>query len=485
MKSPLNTLNLNKKSFSANTFFLLTGQYANRFFMFLFFIIFARSLGDNLVGQYSIAVTFTSFITMFVVFGFDKIVERGIAQNNRDLFILVISALIGVFIFWLISIPATFFLLTKLDYSRNVIFTIQILTLYVISSALLIVFNASFRGLERMDFEASLTFFSGFLFLLLGSFATLYFKNIIYIALAMVIERTITVVIAIWIFIRIAKRNIVEVFTKISTKEWFAFLKSTLPFVGVALIALLYQRVDILILAEFLSDGDVGQYSTAYRVFEILILLPSMIATAAFPIMTQSQKLDRKVYQNIAGKSIQYSLVALLPIIIGAFFLGQSVIEIIFGEQFRPAGILLKILVWGLLSQAINNTLGRGIIAYHHEKSLIIIGFLSLAVNITLNIILIPKIGVIGAVWATLGSYLISTLLHLIIAKKYKLMPDWTLSLPPILGMFLVCLIIFVVQPFSNILAFGLGGIVYIFLMNRFGILKIDSIQNIITSIIK
>lgn len=465
-------INVNKKSFTTNSIFLLFGQYANKAFVFVFFIIFARILGVDIVGKYSIAVTFIGFITIFVVFGFDKIVERSVAQNNRNLLILIISAFIGIFIFWIISIPIVFVVLSQMRYSSNVTIAIQILTLYVISSALLIVINASFRGLERMDYEAGITFLSGFLFLFFGSIAIYNFENIIFVALAMVVERFITLIVATWIFIKIIRKNFKVVFAKITLKEWLSFFKSSLPFVGVALIALLYQRIDILLLAEYLPDAEIGQYATAYRVFEMLILIPGMIATAAFPIMTQSQKLDRSVYKNIAGKSIQYSLAATLPIIVGALFLTRPIIELVFGEQFKPAGILLQLLVWGLLSQALNNTLGRGIIAFHHEKSLIFIGIFSLASNILINIILIPKIGVIGAVWATLVSYFFSTLFHLILAKKFRLMPNWSMSIPPILGILLVSLILFIVQPFSNVLAIAIGGILYLYLMYRFGVLK-------------
>lgn len=478
-------LNPEKKSFTSNSLFLLFGQYSNKFFVFVFFIIFARTLGEELVGQYSVAVTFISFITIFIVFGFDKIVERGIAQNNQNLILLVISACVGVFIFWIISIPILIVVPSQLDYSYNVTVAVQVLTLYMINSALIIIINASFRGLERMDFEASLTFISGFLFLILGSLSVYYFKNIISVAYAMAIERFITVIIATWILVKYIRKNFSNFSVNITLKVWFIFLKSSLPFVGVALISVLYQRVDILLLAAYLPDSDIGQYATAYRVFEILILIPGMIATAAFPIMTQSRNLNRSVYKEIAGKSIQYSLVVILPIIVGALFLAQPVIDFVFGVQFRLAGILLQLLVWGLLSQVLNNTLGRGIIAFHHEKSLIFVGITSLATNILINIILIPKIGVVGAVWATLGSYFISTLLHLILAKKFKLMPNWLMSIPPILGILLVCFILLILQPYSIILSFTIGGVLYLYLLYRFGIFKKDSFSREIISLSK
>jgi O-antigen/teichoic acid export membrane protein len=179
----------------------------------------------------------------------------------------------------------------------------------------------------------------------------------------------------------------------------------------------------------FISDADIGQYATAYRILEALLILPAVIATAAFPVMIRTVHSDFSRYQGTAGKSMQYSLMIAGPVVGILFVFAKPIIVLVFGKTFISASYLLQILVWGLFFQSVNNTLGRSMIAANLEKFFIPLSGLALMSNVLLNLYLLPRIGVVGAAIATLGSYAFSTLIHIFVVWNNDVLPEYRNSL--------------------------------------------------------
>ena len=90
-----------------------------------------------------------------------------------------------------------------------------------------------------------------------------------------------------------------------------------------------------------------------------------------------------------------------LPVMIGTFFLADSLTQVLFGEEFVEAGIVLKVLILGSMPLIWITIPNQALIAANVVLPLARVYGLSVAVNVLLNVALIPRWGPVGAAVAT------------------------------------------------------------------------------------
>ena len=179
--------------------------------------------------------------------------------------------------------------------------------------------------------------------------------------------------------------------------------RSSMVFLTIDVATVFYFRSDIVLLEYFGHiEGDVGQYSAAYRVLEGVILLTTPVAQIAFRSLRLRQN-QKEFFGLLSWLVIVMLMVAGIIAVIGAF-LGGDLMLIVFGEQYQYAGELLPLLLFAMLFILPNYILTQGTIALNKE-----IGYAKIAVavallNIVLNVWLIPDFGAMGAAWATIFS---------------------------------------------------------------------------------
>lgn len=192
-----------------------------------------------------------------------------------------------------------------------------------------------------------------------------------------------------------------------------------------SLLMFLIIKIDIIMISSLSNLSDVGIYSIALYIINLIMVLPNTINTIIFPKIVKEQNFEKKWKLAIRVFFYQY-LIILVPIIIFLFFSGFF-IEIFFGAEFLRAIEVLDILLLATLIQIFNMYFGNFISTINIPRSGIIIGIVVLLINIYLNYILIPIYGFIGAAYATLVSYLIFIpyylyyLYKIVIIKNYNI----------------------------------------------------------------
>jgi O-antigen/teichoic acid export membrane protein len=177
-------------------------------------------------------------------------------------------------------------------------------------------------------------------------------------------------------------------------------------------IQFLNYRLNMLLVALFMNVTFVGYYSISVTMAEALWYFPGAVATITFA-RTSGMKAEEA---NVSTPRICRNTFFLT--VIGAlllFVLGRYIILLLFGSAFLPALKPLWILLPGVVAFSILRVLsfemgGRG-------KPIVgtIGAGASLAVNIPLNILLIPRMGISGAALASTISYTVGALVVLVI----------------------------------------------------------------------
>ena len=174
----------------------------------------------------------------------------------------------------------------------------------------------------------------------------------------------------------------------------------TLALSGLA--ASLYSKVDITMLGLLSSDDAVGWYTTAWKIIGLVLTLTTAITAVYFPRLSRSGK---QQFTNYLSGALAVLLVLTVPAAVGLALVSRDLIGVLFGEAFLPAAGVLAVLAPLVLIRGCGDLLCyQAIISSGQEKRLIGARIWAGLANMVLNVLLIPKLGAVGAALASLAS---------------------------------------------------------------------------------
>lgn len=194
-------------------------------------------------------------------------------------------------------------------------------------------------------------------------------------------------------------------------KKMVAFgLKSYL----VCLFSYLVLRVDIYMLNIMKGLNSVGLYSIATNFFDGMNLLASSTALVLFPLMSEKHTDG----YNILKKGLRLVFFAIVPIVILSIVLIKPAVLIIFGKEFLPAVLPFCILSIALIFWSMSTIINQYYASLKFPIFIIWLWLFGLLLNIALNLIFVPKYGIIAAAVSSLITYFLIWLVSFINVKS-------------------------------------------------------------------
>jgi PST family polysaccharide transporter len=182
-------------------------------------------------------------------------------------------------------------------------------------------------------------------------------------------------------------------------------LSQSWPLAIAALFAIVYLKIDQVMLGQMLDTTAVGVYSAASRLSEIWYALPVAFATAVFPLMVANRREDEKKYRDILKKSYGFVFYSSFLVIGPVILLSEWVVEVLFGSEFRRAGSILTIHILACPAMFLGAIQSKALIAEGLQKYGLYRDVTGSVLNISMNLVLIPLYGGIGAAISTVVSY--------------------------------------------------------------------------------
>lgn len=185
-------------------------------------------------------------------------------------------------------------------------------------------------------------------------------------------------------------------------------LRESWPLFLSSLGAMLYMRVDQVMLAEMVGEHEVGLYSAAVRLSEVWYLMPSVIVLSVMPFLTEARGRSELIYyqrlQQLFTLLIRVSVLVAIPMSV----LATPLASLIFGSAYAASGNILAIHIWSVVFVFLGAGTTPWIINERLPKLALYQTGLGAALNIALNLYLIPMHGAIGAAIATTCSQCVS-----------------------------------------------------------------------------
>lgn len=157
---------------------------------------------------------------------------------------------------------------------------------------------------------------------------------------------------------------------------------------------------DVILLGLMVKSAEVGLYSAAYRIVFFVMAIMYASHVAFLPEMSRGGS-DNSRMSSILSRAIGLSVTVVLPFVVGGWLIAPSLMALIFGEPYRGGAVALQLLLLSILLIAIHGTTRNVFLARERlgtETTIVAIG---VAVNIILNVLLIPRAGITGAAVAT------------------------------------------------------------------------------------
>ncbi len=174
-------------------------------------------------------------------------------------------------------------------------------------------------------------------------------------------------------------------------------------------MAYLIIRSDMLLVNYFLGSREAGWYSVAVSFTDLLYLFPSAVATILFPQVSTGKVGDGALTLKVSRVTMAtYGSLCLL-----AGVLARPVVVFLYGELFlasvRPFLWLLPgIFMMGMLNIFAQDLAGRG-----YPVFAVVIWLPALLLNIVLNLLWIPRFGIVGASWSSSLCYTLLAACHI------------------------------------------------------------------------
>jgi O-antigen/teichoic acid export membrane protein len=197
---------------------------------------------------------------------------------------------------------------------------------------------------------------------------------------------------------------------------WRGLLRTALP-LGLALaINELYFRADTLIISLYEPYEQVGLYTLAYRMLELTLVFGTVFLTTTFPLLSQAVANDEARARRTIQLSTDVFVVLGAPLVAGGLAVAPEVVELAAGEEFGDAATPLRILLAAGALAWVNGVFGYALIAKERQMSALWLNLSALVFNVGLNLLLLPRYGIVVAAAVTVASEM------LILGGSYVLM---------------------------------------------------------------
>ena len=392
-----------------NTFWVSFGQIGSRLLRLVLVIYAARLLGATEYGVFSYALAVAGFLTAFSDFGLTAFITRESARDpERRTFYIATSLALKLSFVTLGSL--LIFLLIKLlptDSLNELSKAWWIVIILFAADTLRSFFTGIIRSFEKMEAEAGLSIATNALLLIIGGGFLLIFKT----STALLTGYALASVLGLLIFTIYLRNELKGWLSHIEKNLFRPILTEAWPFGALMVLNTILLSTDTLMLGSFRTITEVGWYSAAQRVIIFTAMFAGFWAVSLFPALSRAAKEDKADFAHLFQKGLTVVTYLALPICVGGVITSGGLISTLFGEQYSAATLPLMILMLMIPFTFSSAVLNNGMFALGRQKSSAQILLTAAILNILLNLLLIPKWGMVGAAVTTVTTQALSTIM--------------------------------------------------------------------------
>lgn len=201
-----------------------------------------------------------------------------------------------------------------------------------------------------------------------------------------------------------------------------------------SIFAVIYLKVDQVMLRWFVGAESVGIYAVAAQLSEAWYFVPAAIVASFFPKLIKIKEQNNNLFKTRMQQLFDILFIVALGVAIVMTLLSEWIITLFFGMHYIESASVLVIHIWAAVFIFLRAAFSKWILIENALIFSLITQGAGAFANVALNYILIPVHGVQGAAYATLISYSFASFFSLLLYSKTR--PVFIMMLKSIFGIF-------------------------------------------------
>lgn len=406
-----------------NSLFGIAAEAVGGVLSFVIIILIARGLGATQFGHFSYVLAFTGVFQLIADFGLTNIVVKEISRAREDT-VKIVGAVKPLV--WLFSV-IIFTVIALLGYALSPTQEIFLASV-LMGAAVLVTFHAVLYGSicrahEEMGYNAIA--FITHKFILLGLVLTALHggHGLVGLSLAYLLSNLYQ-----WAFFYVVTRRRYlggPLRWHKDAAYWKYLIGEALP-VGLAMV---FRRatlhVDTLILTALAPAASVGLFNAAYRIVQIVDMIPFTLSIPLFPPFTRMARDSLEGLYAMLNNVLRIFMLIAAPTAFLVYWFAQPVMELAYGADYLEGVATLQLIAGVVLLLFPTSLFLYLFTALGKQRLYTLSAAACLGINAVVDVMLIPSMGHMGAAIGTLVAEITFFLVGGIALLKLGFRPRW------------------------------------------------------------
>jgi O-antigen/teichoic acid export membrane protein len=413
---------MNNKTLSGSVAWYGLGNLFVRSLAFILLPLYSNLISTTEFGNYSLLISVYAVVQVFFQFGmFGALNKFYIAEKSENKKLLIFSSILNsifiiasllTLILWLLSSQISVIIFNSPDFKNILTLTFVALLFETLGFYILSLLKTMGRAKKVVEYSA----FGAILNLVLNIYFVYFLRLSIF---GIILAQLISGIILLLLLLPLLRNKYVF---KIDKAILNVVIKFSLPLIFANLFMAGSNVADRFILNIYSGREQVGLYSFAYRIALIMSILIASFSTAWYPhslnlFYTDNYKFS---FGKILNKLLAVSCLLLLVVSLLAGYLFEIHLLGIsfFNPAYRSGIIIIPIIMIGYLLNGISSYYSVYPSVSNKSYHLMFSELIAFLMNVILNIILIPHLGIIGAALSTAIGFLCGASYLFVISRR-------------------------------------------------------------------
>lgn len=390
------------------------------------FVILARAWGVKEFGAFMYCYTISMLAVILVEYGFSLQVVRDVAREPER-----VKEIVGRAFTVKTLLTAALLLMTAaaipiMHLHGRLVTLIWLLLGAAIASSFGMLFNLPFRGLGRFRIETRVVMISNLVLLIIVLALVFMGFGLVPVACGFLLSRLLYFALSWNAYARYTGGFELP---RADGRQVLSSLRTGLPFGVHVALATLYFQVDTLLIHHFLGAEGVGIYQAGIRIVMAGLILADVLTNVYLPRLSMSE--SRAGLVEIGTRMTRHL------VFIGAIgstvmvIFAEWIVQLLYGKGYSLVAHFLPLLAVVFFLRYFAASHGCLLTVANRQVIRAIGVSIALVSNITLNLVLIPRLGLMGAVYTSIITHVVLDAIYVLFAWRQvrSLMIEWRVTL--------------------------------------------------------
>ena len=206
-----------------------------------------------------------------------------------------------------------------------------------------------------------------------------------------------------------------------NTAFFLVIIKKSLPYALITLLMASYYRIDSVLLERLLprdiAATQAGIYATAFRLLDALVMIAYLFSVILLPLFSKMLKQKENVVP-VVRTSFSFLFLFSVSAVVILYVYREPIIRLFYPDVVESSVEVFRLIIFGLIPISMNYLFGTLLTANGSMKQLNVTAAIGIAINVTVNLLLIPRMLACGSAVASFCTQFTVSVLQFILAWR-------------------------------------------------------------------